>query len=82
MPGPWQIKMGGGGSWPQTTEGFAGRNRKGTGMGVLQEQRAGENCGRTEKVCQQKGCLSSQGGEQTREQGRSACAVALGNRKA
>ena len=43
MLGPWQTKMGGGGSCPQTTEGFAGRNRKGNGMGMLQEQRAGEN---------------------------------------
>lgn len=33
-------------------------------MGMLQEQRAGENFGRIEKVCQQKGCLSSQGGMQ------------------
>lgn len=33
MPGTWHTKMGGSGSCPETTEGFAGRNRKGNGIG-------------------------------------------------
>lgn len=32
-PGTWHTKMGGSGSCPETTEGFAGRNRKGNGIG-------------------------------------------------
>lgn len=75
--------MGGSGSCPETTEGFAGRNRKGNGIGgAARAESWGELSGRIEKVWQQKWCLSSQGGEQTREQGRNTYAVALGNHKA